>query len=95
MKEFSASILALTMASKPSWLNTPSGTMRAALLTHPGSNPPSSCFTVSEDAPKVRSSTFQRIRQCFRSPKKLVEYYNIVTLNTVMIYSEITYQRGN
>jgi len=30
----------------PPWSNTPSGTMKAAVLTKPGASPPSACFTI-------------------------------------------------
>lgn len=36
----------------PSWTNTPSGTMKAAVLVAPGSAPPSSCFKIDPSYPK-------------------------------------------
>jgi NADPH2:quinone reductase len=36
----------------PSWSNTPSGIMRAAVLSAPGASPPSACFTIDPSYPK-------------------------------------------
>ena len=36
----------------PSWDNKPSGSMTAAILTEPGANPPSKCFTIDQNYPR-------------------------------------------
>lgn len=36
----------------PSWDNTPSGKMTAAVLSSPGASPPSKCFTLDKEYPK-------------------------------------------
>jgi hypothetical protein len=36
----------------PSWDNTPSGKMTAAVLSSPGATPPSKCFTIDKEYPK-------------------------------------------
>ncbi|KAG9668378.1 NAD(P)-binding protein, partial [Aureobasidium melanogenum] len=36
----------------PSWDNTPSGKMTAAVLSSPGASPPSKCFTMDKEYPK-------------------------------------------
>ncbi|KAH0137228.1 hypothetical protein KCU67_g15824, partial [Aureobasidium melanogenum] len=36
----------------PSWDNKPSGKMTAAVLSSPGQNPPSKCFTMDKEYPR-------------------------------------------
>jgi NADPH2:quinone reductase len=36
----------------PSWDNTPSGKMTAAVLSSPGATPPSKCFAIDKEYPK-------------------------------------------
>jgi len=36
----------------PSWDNEPEGTMKAAVLSSPGAEPPSNCFTIDPKYPK-------------------------------------------
>lgn len=49
---FSVSNRLIREMTQPSWFNTPSGTMRAAVLTSPGARAPEECFTIENTYPK-------------------------------------------
>lgn len=51
-RQFSTRKKSLLINMAPSWTNTPSGTMRAAVVTKLGAQPPSSCFTINPSYPK-------------------------------------------